>query len=155
MDDVKRNVVRKDDFKRLAPQFEVFFHVFISRHAIQEQKQRDKMAKLASQPESTPFVVHFYYHWNKKSSSKSHFSPRKRSLPTFDTISSISEPKTPDQPTHPANPNLTSSTVESNDQDHIKELLPLFIMNTMSVLEAGFRTIHWLRSGNHVDLVKT
>src|SRR5947207_267743 len=54
MDDVKGNVVRKDDFKRLAPQFEVFFHVFISRHAIQEQKQRDKMAKLASQPESTP-----------------------------------------------------------------------------------------------------
>lgn len=155
MDDVKRNVVRKDDFKRLAPQFEVFFTSLLTVMQIQEQKQRDKLAKLASQPESIPSSSASTVTGTKRSPQSPISLPRKRPRPTFDTTSSASEPKTPDQPTHPANPNLTSSTVESKDEDHTKELLHLFILNTMSVLEAGFRTVHWLRSGNPVELVKT
>lgn len=154
MTDLNDGIIEIDDVrKRLAPDFVGTFSSLSSIMEIQETKERAKQAKqarrtisLADTSETTlkraaePSVATF---------------PAKRARPTSNTPSPPSEPKTPDNPTHPSDPNWTGASIESKDEENTKMLLKLFLMNTMTALEADFRRVLWQRSGYRVELCQT
>jgi hypothetical protein len=121
MDDLNSGVFRKNNIKRVAPEFQGTYKALLRVMSRQDKKERENMAKQTNQ------VV----------------------------PSTSSEPTTPDQPTHPVDPDFTSLSIESKDEENTRKLLSELLSNTISVLEEGFQTITWQRSGFPVELAET
>src|SRR5271167_3339498 len=120
MDDLNSGVFRKDNIKRVGPQFEGTYKALLRVMSLQNKKEREILTKESNE-----------------------------------TKSSNSEPTTPDQPTHPVDPDFTSLSIESKDEENTRKLLSELLSNTISVLEEGFQTITWQRSGYPVELAET
>lgn len=157
MADLNSGVIDIDDVrKKLAPDFLATFSSLLSVMAIQEVKERAKQAKQDKQDNRVDSQMSFGSTTSLKRPLESpDSSAPKRTKTASNAPSPASEPKTPDQPTHPSDPNFTGTSIESKDEEHTKKLLSLLLMNTMSILEADFRRITWLRSGYKVELNQT
>lgn len=132
------------------------FSSILSVMAIQEIKERAKQDKQDKQDSRINSQMSADTATSRKRPLQSPVSSApKRAKNASNAPSPASEPKTPDQPTHPSDPNFTGSSIESKDEENTKKLLSLLLMNTMSMLEADFRRITWLRSRYKVELNQT
>lgn len=154
MDDLASGDIDIDDVAdSLAPKFVPTFKSLFSLMVAQETKLQIKQARQASQLSS-----------QAESSGSTVISPdqdphkpvvptsSKRTKPSTDTLS---EPTTPNQPTHPSDPKWSGSTTASKDEESTKKLLSNFLSDTMIILGADFRRIHWQQSGLKVELLQT
>jgi len=128
MDDLNSGVFRKRHIKGVAPQFEGTFKALLHVMSLQDKKEREKATKETMQV------------------ARTHSQP---------SSSQPSEPTTPDRPTYPIDPDFTSLSVESKDEENMRQLLLEFLSNAMSVLEEGFQNIAWQQSGHHVEIAET
>ena len=74
---------------------------------------------------------------------------------TKDSTDPYSEPRTPDQLTQPSNPKWSGSSAASQDEEATKKLLSRLLSETMTILEADFRSLLWQKSGLKVELAET
>jgi hypothetical protein len=157
MDGVKRDIIKKDDFKKLAPEFGAFFLSLTNIIQTDEEKRRVNAAKKAKQQakqqppsDSVPFST-------LPSSKRPAPNPVLVSGPfkRQKNPSPRPTPITPDQPTHPIDPDYSGSTAQSKNKDYTKHLLQIFMVSVLSVLESGFRTLRWPRGECPIELCIT
>jgi hypothetical protein len=134
--------------EELAPKFVQTFKSLLTIMENQETKLRMNEAKERSQ----------LSHQSVSSSTRTDETRRSPEVASSNTKSSVdtsSEPRTPDQPTHPSNPKWSGSSAASQDEEATKMLLALLLSETMTILEADFRRVHWQKSGLKVELAQT
>jgi len=158
MDDLNNGIVGIDSVRRrLAPDFLGTFKSLLNVMAIQESKERAKQAKQVSHASSIP-VPSGPTTLKRTAGSQGPEIPAKRARPTSKTPYPRPEPRTPDQPTHPHDPDFTgasSLSAASKDEETTKKLPFEVLGDTMSVLEADFRSIKWHRSSLSIELFQT
>jgi hypothetical protein len=177
MADYDAGNISANDFKKLAPDFHMFFRSLLKVKIVQSEKlkkREDKQekkelssAKRSSQftkPETTPATIPLSTNTIVTRSKRrlpeplsiqgsvkraKHNSPIPQSPITPNHSMIPAEPVTPDQPTVPSNPKFTSDSIESQDEEGSKELLVMFVECCFSALEDEFRQLKWARtSGN-------
>jgi hypothetical protein len=147
MNDLCSGDIDIDDVrKEFAPYFVQTFKSLLTVMENQETKLRMKEEKERSQ---------LYSQSVSSSTTTDAVPPGVASSRTKSSADILSEPRTPDQPTHPSNPKWSGSSTASQDEEATKMLLSLFLSETMTILEADFRRVHWQKSGLRVELAQT
>jgi hypothetical protein len=169
--DLVKDIITEEDVKRITPFFVPAINAILSVMRLQDSKVAAKAKKpemiatlRASQALSLPTSSGSTSITQKRAAPDpiAIYPAAKRSRQTRKSPSPPIGPKTPDhQSTHPADPNLTGSTdqsggtTESKDEETTKWLINLFLMNTLTVLGAPFRTLSWQQDQSKLELVHT